>query len=91
MQQTPTKVFISGNSQAVRIPKQYRLDVDEVYIRQDEATGDLILSPRRYRKPDWNRFLALAEQVPSDQLDGFMDDRAQPVDADRDLFPEQGR
>jgi antitoxin VapB len=27
-----TKVFRSGNSQAVRIPRQYRLDADEVEI-----------------------------------------------------------
>jgi antitoxin VapB len=33
-----TKVFRSGNSQAVRIPRQYRLDTDEVEIvrRGDE-------------------------------------------------------
>ena len=27
-----TKTFISGNSQAIRIPKEYRLDDDEVII-----------------------------------------------------------
>ncbi len=38
------KVFRSGNSQAVRLPKEFRLDVDEVEIfRQD---GDLVLRPR---------------------------------------------
>jgi antitoxin VapB len=37
------KVFRSGNSQAVRLPKAFRLDVDEVEIfRQD---GDLVLRP----------------------------------------------
>ncbi len=35
---TTTKVFKSGNSQAVRIPKEFQLDVDEVEIfrRNDE-------------------------------------------------------
>jgi antitoxin VapB len=29
-----TKVFKSGNSQAVRLPKEYRLDVDSVKINK---------------------------------------------------------
>lgn len=34
---TTTKVFKSGNSQAVRLPKEFRLDCDEVEI---ERRGD---------------------------------------------------
>ncbi|MDR0230566.1 MAG: antitoxin [Dysgonamonadaceae bacterium] len=29
-----TKVFKSGNSQAVRIPKEYQIDSDELYINK---------------------------------------------------------
>ena len=29
------KIFWSGRSQAVRLPKEYRLDADEVRIRRD--------------------------------------------------------
>ena len=37
------RVFTSGRSQAVRIPKEYRFNVDEVYINK---VGDaLILTP----------------------------------------------
>jgi antitoxin VapB len=39
------KVFISGRSQAVRIPAKYRFSTNEVYIRRDPRNGDLILSP----------------------------------------------
>ncbi|HXA03837.1 MAG TPA: type II toxin-antitoxin system VapB family antitoxin [Bryobacteraceae bacterium] len=40
-----TKVFRSGNSQAVRIPRSFQLDVDEVEIlRRGE---DLLLRKRR--------------------------------------------
>jgi antitoxin VapB len=39
-----TKVFMSGRSQAVRIPAQYRIPNNEVYIRRDPKNGDLILS-----------------------------------------------
>ena len=37
------RVFTSGRSQAVRIPKQYRFDVDELYINKIGDT--VILTP----------------------------------------------
>ena len=37
------KVFMSGRSQAVRLPKAFRLDVSEVRVRREGAT--LILEP----------------------------------------------
>lgn len=41
---TITKIFKSGGSQAVRIPKQFRLPGKEVRIRQIEG-GKLVLEP----------------------------------------------
>jgi antitoxin VapB len=38
------KVFMSGRSQAVRIPARFRFTSDKVYIRRDPKNGDLILS-----------------------------------------------
>ncbi|HEY1964870.1 MAG TPA: AbrB family transcriptional regulator [Acidobacteriaceae bacterium] len=35
---------MSGRSQAVRIPAEYRFHSSEVSIRRDPASGDLILS-----------------------------------------------
>ena len=37
------RVFRSGNSQAVRLPKDFKLDVTEVSIFQKD--GDLVLRP----------------------------------------------
>ena len=37
------KVFTSGRSQAVRIPKEYRFDVDEVFINRIGET--VVLTP----------------------------------------------
>ena len=37
------KVFKSGNSQAVRLPKEFQIDAKEVHIIRQE--GDLILRP----------------------------------------------
>ena len=33
MEMRTAKVFMSGNSQAVRLPKEFRLEGDEVYIK----------------------------------------------------------
>jgi antitoxin VapB len=38
------KVFMSGRSQAVRIPARFRFSSTEVFIRRDPNSGDLILS-----------------------------------------------
>jgi antitoxin VapB len=66
MSQT-AKLFINGRSQAVRLPAAYRFDTQEVFIRKDPSTGDVILS----RRPDdWAGFLAAtdAATVPTDFL-----------------------
>ena len=41
-----TRVFNNGNSQAVRIPAEFRLDTDRVRISRNEA-GDLVIHPLR--------------------------------------------
>ncbi|MEY4258715.1 MAG: hypothetical protein RJA56_1616, partial [Pseudomonadota bacterium] len=41
MSQT-AKLFINGRSQAVRLPAAYRFDTQEVFIRKDPSTGDVI-------------------------------------------------
>jgi antitoxin VapB len=61
------KLFLNGRSQAVRLPSAFRFDTNEVYIRRDAATGDVILS----RKPaDWDGFFAAIQglSVPDDFL-----------------------
>ena len=41
---TTTRVFNNGNSQAVRIPRKYRLDTGTVQIFRND-NGDLVLRP----------------------------------------------
>jgi antitoxin VapB len=55
------KVFKSGNSQAVRIPKEFHLEGEEVEIRK--RGGSLVLSPR---KKSWAALI--------DSLKKFSDD-----------------
>ena len=75
------KLFVTGRSQAVRLPRDYRFEGDSVFIRRDPVSGDVVLS----RKPEnWDGFLALAAHtdVPAD----FMDDRPEAPAPERDLF-----
>ena len=61
------KLFKNGRSQAVRLPAAYRFEGEEVFIRRDPETGDVILSA----KPDsWDGFFAALEKgaAPEDFL-----------------------
>lgn len=76
------KLFTNGRSQAVRLPAAYRFDTQEVFIRQDPDTGDVILS----RKPaTWEGFFAVLKgvDVPADFLD--QNERNRGI-SDRDPF-----
>jgi len=37
MMEATAKVFMSGNSQAIRLPKAFRLDVDKVGIKKEKS------------------------------------------------------
>jgi antitoxin VapB len=82
---TKAKLFTIGGSQAVCLPAEFRFEGDEVEIRRDSVTGDVVLS-----KPivswdeyfDWVRTLDL----PSD----LSKEREQPENAMRDPLPSRG-
>jgi antitoxin VapB len=40
------RVFTNGNSQAIRLPKAFRVDVDEMWIDRNEVTGEITLKPK---------------------------------------------
>lgn len=64
MQQT-AKIFVTGRSQAVRLPLEFRFDVAEVFIRHDPLTGDVVLS----RKPaDWQGLLDIVALNKDEEL-----------------------
>ena len=42
------KIFVTGRSQAVRIPKEFRFDCDEVYIEQKGKQILLIPKPKTW-------------------------------------------
>jgi antitoxin VapB len=82
------RVFNNGGSQAVRLPAEFRFDSDEVFVRRNERTGDVILS----RKSGWSTWKEYFESrgagkaVPAE----FMRDR--PLNAplvDKALFRDE--
>lgn len=75
------KLFMNGRSQAVRLPANYRFDCDEVYIRRDPETGDVVIS----RKPgSWEDFFEMMDKV--NVPDDFMEERENELPQERDLF-----
>ena len=70
------KLFMNGSSQAVRLPAEFRFANDEVYIKRDEATGDVVLSTRPGVNT-WDDFFEFVQGV--DVPKTFMADRPMNV------------
>lgn len=69
------KIFMNGKSQAVRLPKKYRFDSDEVLIAE-HPSGLLLIDPKKR----WEDL----EEI----LDGFSDDI---FENGRELWPWKER
>lgn len=77
------KLFNKGKRQAVRIPVAFHFEGDEVYIRKDPLTGDVILS----QKPNtWDNLFALLDQIPDTDTNDFLKDRDISLPQVRNLF-----
>ena len=55
------KVFTTGNSQAVRLPKAFRVQASEMWISRNEHTGEITLKP----KPDADALQAFLQELRS--------------------------
>ena len=65
-----TRVFTNGNSQAVRLPREYSFDGGEVVIKK---VGDMvILFPKQYKGARFKELLAAFDN-------DFQIERAQPA------------
>jgi len=58
------KVFMNGRSQAIRLPKEFRVDGDEVYLKKAPG-GFLVIS----RDP-WDTFLEGVRELSEDFMAG---------------------
>jgi antitoxin VapB len=75
------KLFNNGGSQAVRLPAEFRFDSEEVDIRRDIVTGDVVLSKPRVTWDDYFAWVVTLG-LPAD----FLVDRDQPSDNFRNPF-----
>jgi antitoxin VapB len=73
------RVFMSGRSQAVRIPAEYRFTSNEVFIRRDPQSGDVILSQA---PGGWDEVYAALDKAAFP--DDFLTDRSQGPPQERD-------
>lgn len=62
------KVFMTNRSQAVRLPKDFQFDTDEVFIRK--VGDEVVLSPRPV---DWSDFLDHGPVASEDFMEGVDD------------------
>jgi antitoxin VapB len=73
------KLFKNGDSQAVRLPKEFRFKGTEVYLRR--MGNAVVLLPKT---KSWDTLIDSLAKFPAD----FMSDREQPNKADkRQAFP----
>ena len=75
------KLFMNGQSQAVRLPASYRFNCDEVYIRRDPQTGDVVISRKL---GSWDDFFEMMDNI--DVPDDFMSERDNEEPQVRELF-----
>lgn len=71
------RIFKNGQSQAVRLPKEYRFQDDEVYIKK---SGNVVLLIPK--KDSWNALLGSLEKFSPD----FLAERQQPEAETREVF-----
>ena len=62
------KIFLNNRSQAVRLPKDFQFNVNEVFIRKQGT--DVVLSPR---PANWDPYLANGPVAPIDFMAGVED------------------
>ncbi len=75
-----TKVFKSGNSYAVRLPKEFRLNCDTVYIKKEG--NRIVLIPPDSKWDNLFDKLRNSKELAND----FLSKRNQPLPQDRELF-----
>ena len=82
------KVFTTGNSQAVRLPKAFQVDVSEMWISKNEVTGEITLKPKDddKRQRDLARLLKMIKDDPLP--DDFLTDASRRNDPPRNPFEQ---
>lgn len=73
------KIITDGNSQAIRLPKEFKFEnQEELYIKK---VGDgVLLLPKKEKQDSWDEFFDQLKNFPDD----FMQTRGQPTHQQRE-------
>ena len=83
------KVFTNGNSQAIRLPKAFRVDVDEMWITRNEVTGEITLKPKDTETLRQRRLDALMAAIAENPLpDDFLSDASRQNKSPKNPFAD---
>lgn len=83
------KVFTNGHSQAIRLPKAFRVDVDEMWIARNELTGEITLKPKDTETLRQRRLDALMAAIAENPLpDNFLSDASRINNPPKNPFAE---
>ena len=85
------KLFKNGRSQAVRLPKEFRFDGDEVYVKRDGKSVVLIPKEKPKEHPWEDLFAALDMFDPAFPLERHQPRKQQVRKSLDELFPARRR
>ena len=72
-EQNLAKVFMSGNSQAVRLPKAFRFDADIDTLEIQKVGDSIVLTPKKADSSHWDSFFQSLNEFDTDFADFFND------------------
>ena len=83
------KVFTNGHSQAIRLPKAFRVNVNEMWIAKNEATGEITLKPKDTAEIRRKRLDALMTAIAENPLpDSFLSDASRQNSPPKNPFAD---
>ena len=84
------KVFTNGHSQAIRLPKAFRVDVNEMWISKNEVTGEITLKPKDSETQRRRKLAALFKMISDNPFpeDFSFRDESAPVEYPRNPFED---
>jgi len=86
---TTAKVFTNGNSQAIRLPKAFRVNVDEMWIARNEVTGEITLKPKDTETLRKRRLDALMAAIADNPLpDDFLSEASRQNNPPKNPFAD---
>ena len=87
---TTAKVFANGHSQAIRLPKAFRVNVNEMWIARNEVTGEITLKPKDGETQRRLKLKALFKMIADDPFpeDFSFRDETAPVEYPRNPFED---